>query len=367
MGAIADQVIPEAAERAIAELQAARFVVLCESRHDLTGGSLIVAADFATPDSIKFLSQHAQGLIWLCLSDERCEELGLHPLRATRDEWQPTVSINILNAAEAGESVRDKSRTIMAAIDRSKGAKDFEQPGSVFPLRARPGGVLQRAGRTEAAVDLARLAGHTPASVLSLVIDDDGAFIEGEQLERYCGERGLPLVAVADVVAYRRKIEKIVERVTSVRMPTEYGEFQVVAFQDRITDAHHVALVKGDVAGASDVLVRVQRECFGGDVFHSSACRCRDKLERALRRLAGESRGVCVYLTGSARLERHLTHDPASDAQGRPDEYGIGAQILADLGLTTIRVLTDAPREITGLQGFGLEIVEQVSLVEAGS
>jgi 3,4-dihydroxy 2-butanone 4-phosphate synthase/GTP cyclohydrolase II len=274
------------------------------------------------------------------------------------------LSINILDAAEGGESISDKCRTIATVIDPSKEAKDLEQPGSIFPLRARPGGVLQRAGRTEAAIDLARLAGQTPAAVMSLVIGEEGAFIEGEALKNYCDERGLPLVAVADVVAYRRKIEKIVERVSSVRMPTEYGEFQVVAFQDRVTGAHHLALVRGEVAGAPDVLVRVQRECFGGDVFHSAACRCRDKLERSLQRLGAETRGVCIYLTGSARLERHLVHDAEGEARTQSDEYGIGAQMLSDLGLTTIRVLTDAPRDIVGLDGFGLKIVGQVSLFD---
>jgi 3,4-dihydroxy 2-butanone 4-phosphate synthase/GTP cyclohydrolase II len=194
------------------------------------------------------------------------------------------------------------------------------------------------------------------------LIYDEGEFIEGELLERYCSQLGLPLVAVGDVVAYRRRIEKIVDRVTTVRMPTEFGEFRAVAFQDRTTNGHHVALVRGDVDGEANVLVRVQRDCFAGDVFHASTCRCREKLERSLRRLADEPRGVCLYLTSSAHAERQLVHDADAEGDLRSGEYGIGAQILADLGLTTIRVLTDAQREITGLEGFGLEIVERVSL-----
>lgn len=367
MAPSADQVDPDAAERAIAELQRGGFVVLCESRSDRTGGSLVLAAEFTTPHLIRFMAQHAQGLIWLCLSDERCDQLGLQPFFFTQVDWQPTISIKIADAAEAGESAVDRSRTVIAAIDASNGPKDFESPGSIFPLRARPGGVLQRAGRTEAAVDLARLAGCTPAAALSVLIDDEGELIQGEQLDHYCAERSLPLVAVADVVAYRRRTEKIVERVATTRLPTEYGEFQVVAFQDRLTRAHHIALVKGDVASKPDVLVRVQKECFGGDVFRSASCHCREKLEHSLRRIASEPCGVCVYLMGSARDERHLNRHGDDAPQAPSDEYGIGAQILADLGLTTIRVLTDAPKAIIGLEGFGLQIVDQVEIDGSGS
>jgi 3,4-dihydroxy 2-butanone 4-phosphate synthase / GTP cyclohydrolase II len=353
----------EAAQRAAAELNAGRFVVLCESRGAEREGLLTIAAEFATPDALHFMSRHSHGPIWLCLSDERCEQLELEPLVSRGDQWQPTISITVPDAVGSGASTEEQSRTILATVDPAKGAGDFVRPGSIFPLRARPGGVLQRSGRTEAVVDLARLAGRAPAGAVALAMNEDGTVARGAELERFCEEHSIPLVAIADVVAYRRGIDRIIERVTSVRLPTVYGDFQAAAFRDQITGAHHVALIKGDVQGAPDVLVRVHRECLSGDVFHASTCECGAQLEHSLEAIAAEPRGVLLYLVGSEQRERRLSRHEAD--QMPPEEYGIGAQILAELGLTTIRILTNNPKTITGLEGFGLKITGQVPISTA--
>jgi 3,4-dihydroxy 2-butanone 4-phosphate synthase / GTP cyclohydrolase II len=302
------------------------------------------------------MSTHGYGLIRLCLTDERCAELDLEPLVADEQQWQPTVSITLRGTSGSGASSADRARTIQAAMNPAAGPEEFERPGHVFPLRSRPGGVLQRAGRTEAAVDLARLAGCVPAAAMTLVVDEDGSVPTGDRLRRYCERHALPRVTVGDVIAYRRGIDKLVERVTSVKLPTVHGDFQA------ITGAYHVALVKGDVAGADNVLVRVHAGCLRGDVFRAENCRCRRDLERSLELISAEPRGALLYLVGGEerRLGRHA--EPGHDDQPPMDEYGIGAQMLADLGLTTIRVLTNNPKAITGLEGFGLEITEQVAI-----
>jgi 3,4-dihydroxy 2-butanone 4-phosphate synthase / GTP cyclohydrolase II len=355
-----EQVDLEAAQRAAAALNAGRFVLVCESRADLRKGTLAIAAEFATPENVHFMSRHTHGPIWLCLPDERCEELQLEPLVSSGDEWQPTISITVPDAVDGGGTPAELSKTIRAAVDPAKDAGDFVRPGSIFPLRARPGGVLQRSGRTEAVVDLARLAGCEPAAVIAFAMSDDGTAPLGGELLRYCEEHDLPLVTIGDVIAYRRGIEKIIERVTSVRLPTAYGDFQATAFRDQITGAYHVALIKGDVRGAPDVLVRVHRECLSGDVFHAATCACGEQLERSLETISAEERGVLLYLVGSEERERRLSRHEAD--QMAAEEFGIGAQILAELGLTTIRILTNNPKAITGLEGFGLRITEQVPI-----
>jgi 3,4-dihydroxy 2-butanone 4-phosphate synthase/GTP cyclohydrolase II len=355
-----EQVDLEAAQRAVARLNAGGFVALTKSREDDSEASLVIAADFATPEAIHFLSRHTHGPVWLGLSDERCQELGLEPLVSRGDQWQPTISIAVPDAVDGVGTAEQLSRTILAAMDADKGAKDFVRPGPVFPLRARPGGVLQRSSWTEAVVDLARLAGRAPGAVFAFAMNDDGTAARGEHVQRYCDEHSLPLVSVADVVAYRRGVDRIVERVTSVRLPTAFGEFQAVAFRDQISGAYHVALIRGDVQGAPDVLVRVHRECMSGDVFHAATCTCRAQLERSLETIAAEDRGVLLYLVGSEQRERRLSRHEADEMAA--EEFGIGAQILAELGLTTIRILTNNPKAIVGLEGFGLRITEQVPI-----
>jgi 3,4-dihydroxy 2-butanone 4-phosphate synthase/GTP cyclohydrolase II len=291
----------------------------------------------------------------------------LTPLTSHADHWQPTAAISLHDrdnpsGSHTGASDADRARTIhAAALDTSVGAADFLEGGYVFPLRARPGGVLRRASRTEAAIDLARAAGCVPAAAMSLVMNDDGSVARGPELETYARRHDLPLVAVADVIALRRRSEKLVERVTSARLPTRYGEFTAVGFHESFTGAYHVALVHGNVEGAADVLVRVHTDCIVGDVFQATTCNCSETLHRSLKLIAAEPRGVLLYLVGGERrLSRHGGW--GGELASPDDEYGIGAQILAELGLTTIRVLTNNPRTILGLEGFGLEVVGEVPI-----
>jgi 3,4-dihydroxy 2-butanone 4-phosphate synthase/GTP cyclohydrolase II len=289
-----------------------------------------------------------------------------------------TVSIEAREGVSTGISAHDRARTIQVAIDPGSVPHDLVQPGHVFPLRAKQGGVLQRSGQTEAAVDLARLAGLNPAGVVCEIMKDDGTMARVPDLTAFCEHHGLRMITVADLIEYRRRMEKLVERVVSVRLPTDYGEFQAVAYRELLTDKQHVALVKGDVEGAENVLVRVHSECLTGDVFHSQLCDCGEQLESALARVEAEGRGVVLYMgqegrgigllnklrayelqaTGLDTVEANLALGFPPDSR----EWGIGNQILADLGLTTIRILTNNPRKLTGLDGYGLTVVEQVPL-----
>jgi 3,4-dihydroxy 2-butanone 4-phosphate synthase / GTP cyclohydrolase II len=363
-------------EEAIDEIRAGRFVVVVDDEDRENEGDLVIAAQFATPEAVNFMATHARGLICLCLTEERCDELGLEPMtdrNESRFETAFTVTIEAREGVTTGISAQDRSVTIQTAIDPTKGADALVQPGHVFPLRARPGGVLQRQGQTEAAVDLARLAGLIPAGVVCEIMNEDGTMARVPDLARYCGEHGVKMITVADLIAYRRRTEKLVERTVSVRLPTEYGEFTGVAFRELATGKPHLALVKGDVDGAENVLVRVHSECLTGDVFHSLLCDCGEQLELALRRIAAEDRGVLLYMSQEGRgiglLNKLKAYElqangldtvDANIALGFPAdmrEYGIGSQILADLGLTTIRILTNNPKKIAGIEGFGLTVV----------
>ncbi len=355
----------EAAQRAAEALAAGKFVVLAEHRGDESEGNLMFAAEFATPQAVNFLATNANGLIRLCLTDERCEELRLAPLLSEEEKWQPTVAIASRGLRGTAASAEDRSKTILDAIDPEKGPADFVPHGHVFPLRARPGGVLKRTGRTEAAIDLARLAGCVPAAAMSLVMNEDGTVARADSLRAYCEQHGFPLVTVANVVAFRRSTERLVEQLPGVRLPTLHGDFTAVGFREKVTGAHHIALVKGELQDAQNVLVRVHRECMFGDVFHGQNCNCGEQLDRSLDLLVRENRGVLVYLIAGERGDRVFGRHaaPGEVGHGPPaDEFGIGAQILADLGLTTIRILTNTPKDLSGLEGFGLEIVEQVPI-----
>jgi 3,4-dihydroxy 2-butanone 4-phosphate synthase/GTP cyclohydrolase II len=365
-------------EEAVEEFRAGRIVVVVDDEDRENEGDLTIAAQFATPAAINFMAIHGRGLICLCLTEERCDELELRPM-TDRNETPFgtafTVSIEAREGVTTGISAHDRSRTIQVAIDPTNGPHDLVQPGHVFPLRARPGGVLQRAGQTEAAVDLARLAGLIPAGVVCEVMKEDGTMARVPDLIEFCARHELKLISVASLIEHRRRTEKLVDRISSVRLPTAYGEFTAVAFRERLTGKHHLALVRGEVADAEGVLVRVHSECLTGDVFHSLRCDCGEQLEIALRRIASEDCGVLLYLSQEGRgigllaklqayelQERGLDTVDANLELGFPDdmrEYGIGAQILADLGLTTIRILTNNPKKISGVEGFGLRVVAQ--------
>jgi 3,4-dihydroxy 2-butanone 4-phosphate synthase/GTP cyclohydrolase II len=368
-------------EQAIEDIRNGKLVVVVDAADRENEGDLTIAAQFATPEAINFMAMHGRGLVCLCLTGERCDELGLKPMtynNETPNETAFTISIEAREGVTTGISAADRAHTIRVAIDPSKGPADIVQPGHVFPLRARPGGVLQRTGQTEAAVDLARLAGLNPSGVICEIMNDDGTMARVPDLIPYCRRHGVPMITVADLIEYRRRTEKLVERITSVRLPTAYGEFTAVAFGETLTGKHHVALVRGTVDGAEDVLVRVHSECLTGDVFHSLRCDCGEQLELALAQIADEDRGVLLYMAQEGRgigllnklkayelqesgfdtVEANLELGFPADAR----EYGIGSQILADLGLSTIRILTNNPRKIAGIEAFGLKVVEQVPI-----
>jgi 3,4-dihydroxy 2-butanone 4-phosphate synthase / GTP cyclohydrolase II len=368
-------------EEAIDEIRSGRFVVVVDDPDRENEGDLVIAAQFATPDAINFMATHARGLVCLCLTGERCDELGLHPM-TERNETPLgtafTVSIEAREGVTTGISAHDRSRTIQVAIHPDARPENLVQPGHVFPLRARPGGVLERTGQTEAAVDLARLAGLTPAGVVCEVMNDDGTMARIKDLIPYCERHGLKMITVADLVEYRRRTEKLVERTAQVRLPTDYGEFTAVAYRETLTCRPHLALVRGDVERAENVLVRVHSECLTGDVFHSLRCDCGEQLDLALRRIAAEERGVLLYMAQEGRGIGLLNKLKAYELQEEgldtveanlelgfpPDarEWGIGNQILADLGLSSIRILTNNPRKMAGIEGFGLNVVEQLPL-----
>ena len=381
VNALEEQTAFATVEEAIEDIRQGRFVVVVDAPDRENEGDLVVAAQFATPEAINFMAMHGRGLICLCLTPERCEELGLRPATTRNESRYGTAFMDSIEAREGittGISAHDRSHTIQVAIDPSRGPSDLVHPGHVFPLEARAGGVLQRAGQTEAAVDLAALAGLNPAGVVCEVMNDDGTMARVPDLVGYCREHGLRMISVSDLIEYRRRHEKLVERMTSVRLPTAYGEFFAVAFREKLSGKHHVALLKGDVEGAENVLVRVHSECLTGDVFHSLRCDCGEQLEQALARIEAEGRGVLLYMAQEGRgigllnklkayelQEDGLDTVEANVELGLPidaRDYGIGNQILADLGLTTIRIITNNPKKLVGIDGFGLTVVEQVPI-----
>jgi len=348
-------------EQAIADIRAGKLVIVADDERRENEGDLVGAAEKVTPDMINFMATHGRGLICLPLMSERCQALGLPQMTEHNSESHETAFTISIDAAArfgvtTGISAADRAATIRVALDPATVPADLRRPGHVFPLRARPGGVLQRVGQTEASVDLARLAGLYPAGVICEILNDDGSMARRADLERFGERHGLTFVTVAQLVSYRLAHERLVHRVAEARLPTPYGEFRIIGYRNDVDAAEHIALVFGDVAGQRDVLVRMHSKCLTGDVFGSGRCDCGWQLHSAMRMIAAEGRGAIVYL----------------DQEGRgvkPDlrNYGIGAQILLDLGLSAIRVLTNNPMKLIGLEGYGLDIVERLPIVPAPS
>jgi 3,4-dihydroxy 2-butanone 4-phosphate synthase/GTP cyclohydrolase II len=371
-------------EDAVAAIAAGDIVVVVDDEDRENEGDLIMAAEAATAEKIGFFVRHTSGLICVPMTGDRLDELDI-PLmvRDNNTESQRTAftySVDYLYGTTTGISAADRANTISALIDPATTPTDLARPGHIFPLRYREGGVLKRAGHTEAAVDLARMAGLYPAGVLCEVVKENGEMARLPDLVEFCAEHNLLLISIAQLIKYRRQNEKLVKRVSEARIPTKWGDFQAYVYESLLDDEQHVAIVKGAVQGESDVLVRVHSECLTGDVFGSLRCDCGVQLDSAMELIASEGLGVVVYLRGhegrgiglghklraySLQDEGHDTVD-ANVALGLPvdsREYGIGAQILNDLGITTMRLITNNPSKYGGLEGFGLDIVERVPSV----
>ncbi|MCZ7526075.1 MAG: bifunctional 3,4-dihydroxy-2-butanone-4-phosphate synthase/GTP cyclohydrolase II [Acidimicrobiia bacterium] len=369
-------------ENAIGAIRRGELVVVVDDEDRENEGDLIMAAEKVTPEAIGFMVRHTSGVICLPIVGERLDELQLPLMVADNTEGQRTaftVSVDAKRGTTTGISAADRAATVLALIDHSIGPEDLARPGHIFPLRYREGGVLKRAGHTEAAVDLARLAGLYPAGVLAEVVNDDGTMARLPQLERFAAEHGLQLISIADLIRYRRHREKLVRRVSEARIPTQHGDFTAYVYESLLDGVEHMAFVRGEVAGQPRVLVRVHSECLTGDVFGSMRCDCGHQLDEALRIIAEADQGVVVYLRGHEgrgiglghKLRAYSLQDQGRDTVeanvelGLPvdsREYGIGSQILVDLGITTMRLMTNNPAKYGGLDGFGLEIVERVAL-----
>jgi 3,4-dihydroxy 2-butanone 4-phosphate synthase / GTP cyclohydrolase II len=370
-------------EDAIEAIGRGEIVVVVDDEDRENEGDLIMAADAVTPEKIAFFLAHTSGLICVPLTPERVEHLDLPLMVSANTEVQRTaftVSVDFRHGTSTGISAADRSATIKALVDPHTRPGDLNRPGHIFPLRYRAGGVLKRAGHTEAAVDLARAAGMSPAGVLCEVVSEDKTGMARlPELEEFAARHGLHLISIADLIRYRRRKDKLVRRIAHATLPTEFGEFQVFAYESVLDGEHHVAMVMGDVDGAQNTLVRVHSECLTGDVFSSLRCDCGPQLQGALATIAEHGSGVLVYLRGhegrgiglAHKLRAYRLQEEGLDTVdanlelGLPAdsrEYGIGAQILVDLGVTTMRLMTNNPTKYGGLEGFGLDIVERVSI-----
>jgi 3,4-dihydroxy 2-butanone 4-phosphate synthase/GTP cyclohydrolase II len=373
-------------ETALEEIRAGRMIVVIDDEDRENEGDLTMAAEKITPDAINFMAKYGRGLVCLAMTEERLDYLRLGQMSAENTSNFGTAfteSIDAKDGVTTGISAYDRSQTIRVAIDPATRPNDLARPGHIFPLRARKGGVLVRAGQTEASVDLARLAGLVPAGVICEIMSDDGTMARVPELTEFCRRHDMKMLTVAELIRYRMAHERYVRRLAEAVVPTAYGDFRMIAYESEITGDSHIAMVKGDVENADDepVLVRMHSHCLVGDVFGAKWCGCRDVIDAAMRRIAEEGRGALIYLHSTSKgysverlgdrmtiqfhHEQQLATLPESQRRIQR-EIGIGAQILSDLNLKRIRLLTNHPRKVAGLEGFGIEIVEQVPVSAAG-
>lgn len=366
---------------AIKDIRNGKMLIVVDDPGRENEGDLVIAAEKATPAAINFMAAYGRGLICIPIIGERLDALNIHPMVERPDKTKEaafTVSVDAKKGVTTGISAHDRSLTIKTMLDKKTKPEDLARPGHIFPLRYQNGGVLVRAGHTEASVDLAKMAGLYPAGVICEIMNEDGTMSRMPQLIRYAKKFKLKIISIQDLIEYRRRTEKFIHRVVSTELPTEFGKFKLHLYEDAILREYHIALVKGDVAGKKKVLVRVHSSCFTGDVLHSCRCDCGDQLRTALKKIEKEGTGVILYMHQEGRgiglankLHSYALQDKGLDTVEanrklgfEPDlrEYGIGAQILADLGLTTIQLMTNNPRKIIGLEGYHLKVIKRIPL-----